>query len=80
VPGAKSLADMRRTIVATGVRCVFGEPQFPAALGRALTDGTPARLEVVDSLGVGVPAGPGAYAATLRRLAQAFRACLVPAA
>jgi zinc transport system substrate-binding protein len=80
VPGAKSLAEMRRTIVATGVTCVFGEPQFPAALGLALTDGTPARLEVLDSLGISIPVGPGAYATTLRRLAQAFRACLAPEA
>lgn len=76
VPGAKGLAAMRAVIAEAGVACVFGEPQFPAALGKALTQGTGARLVTVDSLGVGVAPGPSAYGATLRGLAQAFAACL----
>ena len=76
VPGAKGLAAMRAVIADSGVTCVFGEPQFAAALGKALTEGTGARLVVVDSLGVGVASGPAAYGATLRGLAQAFANCL----
>lgn len=76
VPGAKGMAAMRAVIADAGVACVFGEPQFPAALGKALTEGTSARLVVVDSLGAAQPAGPGAYGATLRGLAQAFAGCL----
>lgn len=76
VPGAKGVAAMRAVIADAGVDCVFGEPQFPAALGKAVTEGTGARLVVVDSLGAAQPAGPGAYGATLRGLAQAFASCL----
>jgi zinc transport system substrate-binding protein len=78
VPGARGLAAMRKLIADSGARCVFGEPQFPPALARALTEDTSARLVVVDSVGAGVPPGPAAYAIVLRGLAQAFRACLSP--
>jgi zinc transport system substrate-binding protein len=76
VPGARGLAAMRTVISEAQVGCVFGEPQFPKALGTALTQGTKARLVVVDSLGAAVSPGPGAYAATIRGLAQAFAGCL----
>jgi zinc transport system substrate-binding protein len=76
VPGAKGLATMRTVIADAQVTCVFGEPQFPKALGTALTQGTAARLVVVDSLGATLPPGPGAYATTVRGLAQAFAGCL----
>ena len=46
------------------------------ALARALTEGTNARVVVVDTLGIGVPDGPGAYHAMLRRLAADLTACL----
>ena len=78
VPGARGLAAMRTVVADAGVTCVFGEPQFPTALGAALTNGTRARLVVVDSLGASQPPGPLAYAATLRGLAEAFAACLAP--
>lgn len=76
LPGARTLAAVRAQIVATGAACIAGEQQFPPALARALTEGTNARVVVVDTLGIGVPDGPGAYHAMLRRLAADLTACL----
>ena len=78
LPGARSLAAMRQSIVDSGIFCVFGEPQFSAALGAALVEGTGARLVTVDTIGVDIDPGVQAYAAMMRGLAQAFRACLAP--
>ena len=76
VPGARALGEMREAINVSGARCVFGEPQFPRALGNALVEGTPARLVTVDTLGANLEPGAQAYAGMLFGLAQAFRACL----
>lgn len=76
-PGARALGAMRAAINDSGARCIFGEPQFPKALGAALVDGTGAQLATVDTLGAAVPPGIQAYAEMLRGLAQAFRTCLV---
>ena len=76
VPGARTLVRLRADIAQSGVACVVGEPQFPPALARTVTEGSAARLTIVDSLGLAIPPGPDAYATTLRGLAQAFRACL----
>jgi zinc transport system substrate-binding protein len=76
LPGARTITQLRDTIVAAKVGCIIGEQQFPPALARTLTDGTGATVRVVDVLGIDLPAGPAAYPAMLRRLAADFRACL----
>ena len=76
VPGARTMIAVRERIVDAKVRCIVGEQHFPPALARTMTEGTDARLIVVDTLGVAVPEGPDAYPAMLRRLVADLRACL----
>ena len=75
-PGARRLREIRRAMVAVGVRCVFGEPQFRPALIDTLIEGTSAKVGVLDALGAAVPPGPDAYFQIMRDLARAFAACL----
>jgi zinc transport system substrate-binding protein len=78
-PGAQRVAAIREKIVAGGAVCVFAEPQFEPKLVRTLTDGTKARIGVLDpDGGIGVPAGPDAYPAIMRNMATALRTCLEP--
>ncbi len=76
MPGARRIRVVKETIVATGARCVFSEPQFPSQLVRTLTEGTGARVEILDPLGVNVAPGRSAYFALLRSLGESFRKCL----
>jgi zinc transport system substrate-binding protein len=77
-PGAGTLAEIRRTIVETGVRCVFAEPQFEPALVHTVIGGTGARTGVLDPLGAELEPGPDAYFRLLRNLATAIAGCLAP--
>lgn len=76
IPSARALAAARERIGAAKVGCVVGEQHFPPALARTLTEGTAARLVVVDTLGVALPEGAEAYPAMLRRLVADLEACL----
>ena len=75
-PGARRLTQLRRRIAEAGVACVFAEPQFPPALARAVTGGTPARLAELDPLGAALEPGPEAYFRMMRALANDLIACL----
>ncbi|MDP7206180.1 MAG: AmmeMemoRadiSam system protein B, partial [Pirellulaceae bacterium] len=44
-PGARHLGEVRRTMVAVGVRCAFGEPQFRPALIDTLIGDLPAEKQ-----------------------------------
>ena len=75
-PGARRLTWLRRRIAEAGVACVFAEPQFPPALARAVTGGTPARVAELDPLGAALEPGPEAYFTLMRALADDLIACL----
>ncbi|MDA1089514.1 MAG: zinc ABC transporter substrate-binding protein [Proteobacteria bacterium] len=75
-PGAKRVSALRRLIVAKKIVCVFTEPQFTPALAKMLTQGTGARLGVLDPLGAALPEGPGLYAGMMRGMARSMLACL----
>lgn len=77
-PGAKTLAAVRRTILATGAACVFSEPQFRPAVIAALVAGTEARIAILDPMGAGLAPGPEAYFTLMRDLAGALGRCLEP--
>jgi zinc transport system substrate-binding protein len=75
-PGARRLSEIRDVIRATGVRCVFTEPQFERALVGTVTAGTGAAAAPLDPLGGDIAPGPGFYFALMRALAQSLHGCL----
>jgi zinc transport system substrate-binding protein len=75
-PGARRLVEVRERIRDLHARCVFTEPQFQPALAATVTEGTGARVAVLDPLGADLAPGPDAYFTLMRRLAASLRACL----
>lgn len=75
-PSARRLHEIRRKIVELGAACVFSEPQFDAALVRAVADGTPARTAALDHLGIDAPPDADGYFQMMRVLAGALTGCL----
>lgn len=75
-PGAKRLSDIRARIASLKAVCVFAEPQFPARVMNAISDGTAARFGTLDPEGALVEPGAHAYTALLRNLADGLVACL----
>ena len=75
-PGAKRITEIRQSMAALGVRCLFAEPQFAPALAKTIIEGTGARLAVLDPLGANLETGPEAYFAIMRGLAASLRDCL----
>jgi zinc transport system substrate-binding protein len=74
--GARHLQEIQQQLVASGVGCVFTEPQFDARLAERMLQGTGARVGVLDPLGSGLAPGPGAYEALMRGLVAALVDCL----
>lgn len=77
-PGAKRISEIRAEIAKVGAVCVFAEPQFPAKVMRAVTDGTEARFGTLDPEGALVAPGAAAYGTLMRNLAESLRGCLAP--
>ena len=77
-PGARRLSEIRAKIAALGAVCVFTEPQFRPALVDTVVAGSAAQSAVLDPLGAGLAAGPGAYFALMRGLADSLVGCLSP--
>lgn len=75
-PGARRLRELRAAIRTRGVRCVFREPQFHAALVDTLIEGSQARVGVVDPLGAEFPPGPDAWFQMMEVNAEAMVGCL----
>ena len=77
-PGARRIAELRQRIRGQGAVCMFTQPQFEPALAKTLTEGTGARIGVLDDLGAGLDPGPGLYDELLRSLARSLVGCLKP--
>ncbi len=77
-PGARRVGEIRKEIEAEGVRCVFTEPQFPAALVGTLIEGTAVRTAAIDPVGFGLASGPDEYFELLDRLGRSLADCLAP--
>lgn len=74
--GARRLRELRAAIRDRGVRCVFREPQFHAALVDTLTEGTGAKVGVLDPLGAAFAPGPNAWFQMMQANAEAMAGCL----
>ena len=77
-PGARRLSEIRGKIAELGAICVFTEPQFRPALVDTVVAGSAARSALLDPLGADLPAGPDAYFALMRGLADSLVRCLAP--
>lgn len=75
-PGARRIAEIRRRIEQSGVRCVFREPQFPPRLLDTITKGTKARIGILDPLGAAIPPGPDHWFKLMSDLGEALVGCL----
>lgn len=69
-PGPQRVAAVRDAVAATGVRCIFAEPQMNPALIATIAEGTGARTGTID------PLGGASYPETLRAMARDMAACL----
>lgn len=74
-PGARKLAQIQSLIVDSGVKCVFIEPQFEAAVVRRIVEGLPIRLGQLDPLAIDAQVDAG-YAAYLQALTRSIEHCL----
>ena len=78
-PGAARLSDLRATLEAGDVRCIFPETQHDPALVAQMAEGTGARIGGgLDPVGSSLEPGPGAYAALLTGIAQTIADCVRP--
>ncbi len=75
-PSAKRLADLRQKIRSLGAVCVFSEPQFPSKLVNSVTEGTAAKMAVVDPEGGLLTPGPDLYFELMRKVAASLKGCL----
>ncbi len=75
-PSAKRLTEIRAKIKALNAVCVFAEPQFKSKLVATVLEGTEARAGTLDPEGAALDAGPSAYSALLKNLAQQLASCL----
>lgn len=76
MPGARRVDALRERIAASGVTCVFAEPQFEPAIVATILEGSGARAGELDPEGAGLEAGPGLYRQLLLGLAAGLTACL----
>ena len=75
-PGARRIAEIRRRIEQSGVRCLFREPQFPPRILNTITRGTKARIGLLDPLGAAIQPGPDHWFKLMSDLGQALVGCL----
>jgi zinc transport system substrate-binding protein len=74
-PGAKRISLIRARIRSAGVACVYSEPQFNARLAQTVTEGTGAKVGVLDEHGAAYKPGPDLYFQLMSALAAGFRNC-----
>lgn len=76
-PGAQRLNELRTTMEAGDVLCIFPEVQHDPALVIQMAEGTGARIGgALDPVGSTLEPGPGAYAALLRGIAGTLADCV----
>ncbi len=75
-PGARSSRQLRETIRRARPKCMFSEPQFPAATVATLTADSGLRHAVLDPLGAGLAPGGEAYFQLMADIGAAMAECL----
>ena len=77
-PSAKRLSELRKKVQSLSAVCVFSEPHFQQKVAASVTEGTRARIGMLDPEGLSLQPGQGLYAALMRKLAADMKACLSP--
>lgn len=76
-PGALRLSELRKTLEAGSVACVFPEAQHNPGLVEQIVDGTEVKIgAALDPVGSTLEPGSGAYAALITGLAKTLADCL----
>lgn len=76
-PGAQRLSELRATLEAGAVLCIFPEAQHDPALVTQTAEGTSVKVGgVLDPVGSTLEPGPDAYAALLKGMATTLADCL----
>ncbi|EHJ9960456.1 TPA: zinc ABC transporter substrate-binding protein ZnuA [Vibrio parahaemolyticus] len=75
-PGAKTLIQIRKTLGAGNVVCVFSEPQFTPAVVESVMRGSDVVKGELDPLGSAIKVEPGSYFNLLGNMADSFAQCL----
>ena len=75
-PGARRIAEVRAIIHKTNAKCLFAEPQFPAALVKVAVRGTNAKIGILDPVGANLTQGPDLYFELMRQTANGMTSCL----
>ncbi len=73
-PGARRLREIREAAKRAGARCIFGEPQFRAAVVRTVADAAGLRVGQLDP--VGSDSGPEGWFTLMRTNGEALARCL----
>ena len=76
--GPRRIAVLRDALMQGQALCIFREPQFPPDLVTTLTEGTAARVGVLDPLGANLIPGPHLYTTLLNNLAASLIHALQP--
>ncbi len=71
------LQEVRQRIRVYNARCVFGEPQTPAALLKSVVTGSAARTGILDPEGLVLEPGPDLYFTLITTMADAMGKCLI---
>lgn len=74
--GAKRIRELQTKVTELKAICVFSEPQFDTKLVATVTEGTSAKMAVIDPLGTSIDDGPELYFKLIRNMANSFKACL----
>jgi zinc transport system substrate-binding protein len=75
-PSAARLSEIRSKIKSSNALCAFREPQFSDAAVSIVTEGTSAKLGVLDPIGAKLNPGKSAYFELLRDVTQNLKNCL----
>lgn len=76
IPGAQRIAEIQATIKSLGATCVFAEPQFQPKLVAVATEGSAAKVGILDPLGADLEDGPELYFDLIRNMASSMAECL----
>lgn len=79
-PSAKRIADLRRKVSDLSAVCIFAEPNHQPKIVASVTEGTPARMAMLDPEGITIESGPDLYFRLMQQLATAMKQCLAAAA
>ena len=75
-PSPARIAEIRETVKALGVNCVFSEPQYNPGLLNSVFEGTSVTTKgVMDPLGASIQAGAGHYAALIESMVASLAQC-----